>query len=169
MKSAKGTIAFVIVLLFGAGFMLGTAIGMNMSSRQQEEQSRSLEEYGIYSGMSEAEKLEQINRVLSAAKEEIYIEPEIYFAAADSSGEAYISNGAESSLSVKCTIIRDATGEIVYSSGLIDPGYSIKDIYLIAELKKGEYPCTVVWTFYNGNDEVLLGETACNVMTIITN
>ncbi|MBE7718094.1 hypothetical protein [Lacrimispora indolis] len=96
----------------------------------------------------------------------VSLERQIYFDYADAFGEARIANGSENKFSCTVRIVRDATGEVVYESDLLEPGYYIEKIRLAGGLKQGFYPCTAVWDFYTQGEEYA-GETAWNVVVII--
>ncbi len=96
----------------------------------------------------------------------VSMERQIYFDHSDSPGEARIANDRKNQFSCVVRIVRDATGEVVYESGLIEPGYYIEEIYLTGGLKQGFYPCTAVWSFYT-KDEEYAGDTAWKVVVIV--
>jgi hypothetical protein len=96
----------------------------------------------------------------------VSLERQIYFDHSDAPGEVRIANGIKNKFSCTVRIVRDATGEVIYESGLIDPGYYIEEIHLSGGLKQGFYPCTAVWSFYT-KDEEYAGETAMKVVVII--
>ncbi len=106
------------------------------------------------------------NRELVKNMKYVSLERQIFFDHADAPGKARIANDGKNDFGCTVRIVRDATGEVVYESGLIDPGYYIEEIHLTGGLKQGFYPCTAVWNFYTQGEEYA-GETAWKVVVII--
>lgn len=111
---------------------------------------------------------DQRNRELAANMDYISMNRELVLANGASTAEAGISLTQAGSFGCVVTIIRDATGEILYESGLIEPGHYIETIHLAGGLKKGYYPCTAIWSFYTEDDRYV-GETAWTLVTVIEN
>lgn len=97
----------------------------------------------------------------------VSMERELVFEQGDSLGYAGIENGTDSQLGCTITLIRDGTGEILYHSKVLDPGYYIENIHLQTHLRKGYYPCTVVWSFYEQEADLPIGNTAGKAVVII--
>lgn len=88
---------------------------------------------------------------------------------ADASGrcEARIENLAENTSSARVRILRTATGEVLYESGLIDPGHYVEYIDLRVRLIEGWYPCSVIWEFYAPDTRRPVGEAAQSAVLIV--
>lgn len=106
------------------------------------------------------------NRELVENMNCVSLERQLYFDHTDTLGEARIANDIRNKFSCSVRIVRDATGEVVYKSDLIEPGYYIEKIHLTGGLKQGSYPCTAIWSFYTQKEEYA-GETAWKVVVII--
>ncbi len=161
----------VIILVFTGAFLTGIGCQQFLDNRsvRNEFKNSSLQwKRDTFDGADDEVVRDIRNRELFANMAHIAMEQQIFFADADSSGEAGIANRPEASFSCAVSLMRDATGEIIYESGLIDPGFYIKTIHLNSRLKKGYYPCTAVWNFYTENGEYA-GETAWKVVIIIEN
>lgn len=171
-KISRYCLMFVAVscLLAGA-FLVGMGF-QKMFSNQRTRKEYIESELEWKQELAEGEEGEIVrdlrNRQLVENMQYVSLERQIFFDHADAAGEARIANEEQSILSCKVTIVRDATGEIVYQSDLIDPGYYIEEIYLTGSLRQGYYPGTAVWSFYTQNGEYA-GETACKVVLIIKN
>lgn len=107
------------------------------------------------------------NALLAENMGYVSMERELVFEQGDSLGYAGIANEAESRLGCIVTLIRDGTGEIIYQSKVLDPGYYIENIRLRIHLRKGYYPCTVVWSFYEQEADWPVGNTAGKAVVII--
>lgn len=107
------------------------------------------------------------NQLLAENRKYVSIEKEVVFEDGKAFGYAGISNGEESQMSCRVTMIQDGTGEILYQSRLIDPGYYIKEIQLQTMLQKGHYSCTALWNFYEGESDLPIGNMAEKIVIIV--
>jgi hypothetical protein len=168
MKNKQLLIIAVCLILTGS-FLTGIGLQRmisNVKIRNEYRDSQLKWKNELLIGAEEDEVRDMKNQMLAENMKYVSIEREIYVDSSDSEAEARISNGIQSSYSCKIKLLRDATGEIIYESGLIDPGFYIETIGLSGSLKKGYYPCTVIWSFYTDEEE-FAGEAAWKVVVII--
>ncbi|MGL5437026.1 MAG: hypothetical protein ACRDBO_16890 [Lachnospiraceae bacterium] len=176
MKKAKRDSQIALLIVFGmmvfvGSFLIGMGIQRYLSNQAilSEYKNSSLRWKSELLEGTDSEVLRDIrNQELVKNMQYISIERQIFLETSEMAGVARIANDVASSYSCKATIMRDATGEVVYESGLLDPGYYIEEIKLDSNLRKGYYPCTVVWDFYTENEEYA-GETAWKIVVIIQN
>ncbi len=162
----------VIGVGFLAAGMFLTGIGFqrylsNRTIRKSYENSDQIWKQELAQGM-EQEARDTRNRELIRNMEYVSMESEVYFETAEAPGTARIANGAASIFGCTVTLFRDATGEEIYRSEMIEPGHYIEYIRINSGLKQGYYPCTAIWNFYTGEDEYV-GETAGKVVLVIKN
>ena len=160
-----------ITCLLAGSFFVGMGIQKmfsNQKTRKEYMESELEWKQELAGGEEEAVVRDLRNQILAENMKYVSMERQLYFDNEDAAGEARITNDEKSTLSCKATIVRDATGEVVYQSGLIEPGYYVEEIHLNGGLRQGYYPCTVVWSFYTQNEEYA-GETAWKVVVIIEN
>lgn len=160
-----------IALLFLLTGMFLTGIGiqryiMDQEIRNSYKNSSLIWKQEMYEGMNVEEARDLRNQQLINSMDYMSMEREIYFDNSDAAGEARISNSKGSTFGCTVTLIRDATGEEIYRSKIIEPGYYIESIYLNSSLKKGYYPCTIILSFYTELDEYV-GETAKKTIVVI--
>lgn len=149
-------------LFFLGAFFLGTAVwqfGDYRTSKLEWKQDLAV-------GRTVKEVWDIRNQTLAEGMKHTTIEQEIYVR--DGCGYAGISVSGGSPLGCVVTLLRDATGEQLYESGFIEPGHYIKEINLEGRLRKGYYPCTVVWSFYTIEEEYV-GETASASVVVVEN
>lgn len=113
------------------------------------------------------EKRDEINALVAENMRGVTIKQTIYLKNGAEKGEAGIANKKENTLPCTISLVRDSTGEVIYESGLIDPGFYIAGIRLKTQLAEGWYPCTVIWKFYDSTTEELLGEGAGYVVVVV--
>lgn len=169
-KSYRNRLAILALLFLMTGmFLAGMGVQrciMNQEIRNGYKNSELIWKQEMAKGMEVEEARDLRNRQLVNSMDYVSMEQEIYFDNSDTSGEARISNRKENVFSCTVTLIRDATGEEIYHSDIIEPGYYIESIYLNSSLKQGYYPCTAILSFYTGNDEYV-GETARKTVVVI--
>lgn len=160
--------AAALAVLAG-GFFVGGGLGkvaLNRKLRSRYEDSAVEWRQDLADGAQERQIRDRKNQELAENMQYVSISRELYFPGGGSETEADIAVDEQSAFSCVVTVLRDATGEQLYRSGVIDPGHYIKTIHLETSLRKGYYPCTAVWSYYTDGDEYV-GETAWNVVVII--
>lgn len=71
------------------------------------------------------------------------------------STNAYVENSTENETPVYFDVQVDETGEIVYSSPILDLGAHIQNFALDKSLEKGNYVCTVIYHLIDENQKEL--------------
>ena len=118
--------------------------------------------------MTEEEIQAELNRVVDEGMFNISIASAILFNGPDGEGEARIENIAANHYHMQVDILLDETGETVYSSKLIKPGYSIKNIRLDKRLEPGEYPATAVFSAITQEEKQVFGTVAAQIRLYVT-
>lgn len=157
-----------LAVLMG-GFFTGSGlakVSANVKLRSRYTDSVMEWRQELAEGAEEKQIRDRKNRELAENMQYVSINRELFFANGGAETKANIAVDERSAFSCVVTILRDATGEELYRSGVIDPGHFIKTIHLETSLSKGYYPCTAVWSYYAEGDEYV-GETAWNVVVVI--
>ena len=97
----------------------------------------------------------------------ISIASAIVFESPTAEGEARIENIEANPYHMQVDIILDETGETIYQSKLIRPGYSIEKIRLEKELEPGEYPVTAVFSAITQEEMQLFGQAGAQIKIYI--
>lgn len=162
----KDRILWVIASLFLAAGSFFLGIGIAGFTNKAAENDKTNNDASSYESINPHE-LDLRNAVISKNMNYISLEKELVFEDTDSWGYAGIANGTESQLGCTLKLIQDETGDIIYQSKLLDPGYYIENIRLSADLKKGYYSCTAVWDFYDKETDCPIGSMASKAVVII--
>lgn len=168
-KIRSGFIFLAVICLLAGSFFVGMGLQKMFSNQQtRREYAKSELEWKqeLAEGEDDAIVRDLRNQELVKNMKYVSLERQIYFDHSEEPGEARIANDSKNNFSCTLRIVRDATGEVIYESGLIEPGYYIEEIQLTGGLKQGFYPCTAVWSFYTQGEEYA-GETAWKVVVII--
>lgn len=81
-------------------------------------------------------------------------------------GNLDISNPAESQYDLQVDIYLSDTGKLVYRSGLLEPGVTLKEDGLSESLNKGEYAAQAVFTGYDSSGAAS-GSKAVEIILVI--
>lgn len=70
---------------------------------------------------------------------------------------------------MRVEITLDDTGEVLYTSGLIEPGYHIQSVPLNRVLPAGTYAATALFTAYDPATEEEAGKAAAKIIITVEN
>lgn len=118
---------------------------------------------GRIQNLSEEEIQAELDRVIEDGMFNISIASAIVFETPKDEGQARIENIAANKYHMQVDIVLDETGETVYSSRLIQPGYSIESITLNRELEPGEYRATAVFSAITQESLQLFGTAGAQI------
>lgn len=144
----------VLILVFCAAFLIGMGVMENLQRIRGDGEIPNV----LTSGDGGQALDEGLSNVSAAA--EMYANIQGLCA-------ARFQNWAENRFSVRVTLVRSATGEVLYQSGLMDPGTYVEYVQLEIQLKAGWYPCQVVWEFYQPDTQEPVGKAAQSAVVII--
>lgn len=149
--------AAAALLMFFAAFAFGAGLAQ-VIQQVQWQQSK------IPTVLETDDGGQELDASLSGVK----IAEELY-AQINGECEARIENLPENENSVRVSVVRSATGEVLYQSGLIDPGHYLEYVKLDTRLKEGWYPCRVMWEFYKPDTQEPVGKAAQSAVLIVQN
>lgn len=118
---------------------------------------------GQYEGKSEAEIQAELDKVVQEGMFNISINPDIRMTSGRAEAELRVENIPANHHLMSVTLSRDDTGEVLYASGLIEPGYHIQAVPLETVLPGGSYTATALFTAYDLETEQPTGQAAARV------
>lgn len=140
----------IIVMLL---LLLGLGTGMFYFTVQSSQKGRLARDELALGGMLPGKTQEEIGELLNSKVEEgmvdIGIAAEPIFEQNGKKGRIGIENIAGNHYSFQVSVKLDDTGEVVYKSGLIDPGYYVEFIELNQKIKAGDYEATAIFDTYS--------------------
>lgn len=119
--------------------------------------------------MSKAERKKAAEKAVDASKFTLSIYPEATFEDGKSVGNLYIRNEVENAYPIAVQIVEDKTGDILYESGAIQPGYEVTEAQLSKNLTKGKYKCTANVSIYDSKTKKYKGQTAAEIEIEVKN
>lgn len=123
-----------------------------------------------FPGTGSAEEImDAMQNEVDLSKFSFEINSEPVFVDGKSEGDLYITNPAGNGYPMVAQIVLDDTGEIIYDSGGILPGYQIVNAKLGKTLDKGEYNATAHFYAFDSETEKAVGEVTASIVIIIQN
>lgn len=116
---------------------------------------------------SQEEIQEELDRVVDAGMFNIAIVSSIEFDSASAPGKAYIENVPANRYCMQVEITEDATGDVLYESGILKPNSYIEDITLERELAPGTHEATATFTALDPDTLEAVGETAAQIALVV--
>lgn len=146
-KRAVVALVLVVVLLLGliGGGLWYFLVYSAKSPLAREEDALG----GLLAGLPQEEWGDALNDVVEEGQVLLGIAAEPVFEYNGKKGRIGIENDAANRYSFQVTITEDTTGDVLYESGIIDPGYYIEYIELNKVLAAGDYSATAVFTTYS--------------------
>lgn len=144
-------VQWLIVLLLIA--LIGLGAGIYYQMTKENEMSRLARDElalgGMLPGKSEQEISELLNAKVAEGMVDIGISAEPIFERNGKKGRLGVENIAANRYSFQVELKLDETGEVIYQSGLIDPGYYVEFVELNKTLQAGDYQATAVISTYS--------------------
>jgi len=165
----------VLVLIIAVILLLLAIAGVGLYLYAQQAQQTKFERYqfdtdamaGRIQAMTEEEIQAELDRVVEEGMFNISIASSIVFESPDGPGEARIENVAANHYHMQVDIALDDTGEIIYSSNLIRPGYSIETIRPIRRLEPGIYRATATFSAITQKEMQLFGQAGAQIILYV--
>ncbi len=113
--------------------------------------------------MSEVALKKYAEKQVDKSNVTIQVFPNISINSDGKSGKMYIQNIPTNKTAQVATLKDKKTGEILYTSELLKPGYQVSKILLNKQLSKGQYEGIVTLTFYDLKKEKQVGRANVSV------
>jgi hypothetical protein len=117
--------------------------------------------------MSEKELAETAQKAADDSKFNMMIGSTAEIDGQTQQGKLNIKNPKTNAYPINVVITDDATGEILYTSGAINPGEEVIDVQLEKPLAKGTYLATARFSLYDSKTKSKKGEVAAGVNFIV--
>ncbi|BDF59116.1 hypothetical protein CE91St36_19330 [Christensenellaceae bacterium] len=160
-KKKTGIVVLVIILIVIAAAAALYFSGVLTPPTRAERDRAALA--GQLPGKSQEDIEAVLNQKVAEGMLNITINPQPVFENGDAEGNWNIENIPGNHYSIRVRVTRDDTGDVVYESKLIDPGYYIEKAKLATPLPAGQYPCTAVFMAVDLETDDELGTAAAKV------
>lgn len=119
--------------------------------------------------MSDKDRKKLQEQEIDDSKFTLSIYPEATFENGKATGDLYIRNEVVNAFPIAVQIVEDESGDIVYDSGAIEPGYEITEGKLSKNLSKGKYKCTAEVSIFDPETKKYKGQTAAEIEIEVKN
>lgn len=154
----------LICLILGGALLAKSWKGETVQKIAEEEGALA----GMLPGMSADEIQAELDRRVSENQLAISINSTLEFENGTSEGDIRVENSAKNHYMMVVEMYLNETGELIYRSGGIRPGYFLEKDRLDVELEKGDYPVTVHFKAYD-DDNNYMGEANAETTIHIRN
>ena len=160
LKKKKWWILALVLLLLLGGF-----VGYKMMHKSPAElvAGSYLPDAKDAKEMSDKERKKTQEKEVDTSNFTLSIYPEATFKNGKATGELYIRNELENAYPIAVQIVEDKSGDIIYESGAIQPGYEVTEGKLLKNLKKGTYKCTAEVSIFDPDTKKYKGQTAAEM------
>lgn len=173
LKKYKRFVILLLLLLFLLISGIGFAIYYQINSKEvvtEEDVGIDLDaRLGILPGMSLEEIRDRLNAFVEEGMMNVSITPEPTFENGRARGKLRIENIAANHYDYIVTIKLKDTGEQIYKSGIISPGYYVDTAKLSKVLKKGDYEAIAVFDAYIPGEKTIIGSAVIDILIHILN
>lgn len=149
-------IAIILALIFG--------IYMFMDSTQQPKRGGAL---GQLDNKTTEEIQAELNKIVEEGMMNISIASVIPFDSPTSEGEVKIENSPANHYLMQVEIALSDTGEVIYTSEVLEPNYHVQYAKLDKTLAPGTYPCTATFYALDPETEEQVGQAGAQVTVVI--
>ena len=118
---------------------------------------------GQLEGKTDEEIQAELDRQVEEGMFNISIASVVEFENGDAEGELRIENVPGNKYLMQVNITRDDTGDVIYTTDMIEPDYHVQRDSLDVSLPAGTYPCTAVFSAYDPDTEQQIGQAAAKI------
>lgn len=115
---------------------------------------------GFLPGKTQEEIDKELNRIVAEGQFNVSINPQIRMKTGSSPANVSIENVQANKYLMKVKISLQETNEVIYTSGLISPGYYVKEAKFNRSLPKGVYYGVATFYAHDPETEEEIGSTA---------
>lgn len=162
-------ILLLLLLILAAGGVIFYLLFWNKEERPRIDKELSAKA-GLLPTHSEEELQELLNKTVQEGMVNISINPDPVFQNGKSKGSLNIENIPANHYNLQVDIKLEETDEVIYRSGLIEPGHYVDNASLTKNLKKGNHKAVAVFTaYYPDNDTDILAKASAHIVLHIEN
>ena len=122
---------------------------------------------GTMPGKSEEEIEAELNRQVSEKMIAFTLNSNPVYADGKAKGNILFENPKSNGKYTRLEVYLDESGELIYETGLLEPGSYVPEGELKKELKAGEYACTAYIHAYRISDESYLGKVSAGITVTV--
>ncbi len=156
----------IAALAIVAALVFGVITFMNSTQIFESYRSGNL---GQLDGKSEDEIRAELNKIVEEGMFNISIAGVVDLPNGSAEGEFRIENSPANKYDMQVTISRRDNGEVIYTSGVLEPNYHIQYARLDEALPAGTYDCVATFSAIDPETQEEIGQAAAGVTIVVRN
>ncbi|WP_343207846.1 hypothetical protein [Anaerolentibacter hominis] len=166
MKRNNKWLIIIILLLLA---VTAGVVWYLLRDKKQEDKMEANAVVGTMPGKSNEEIEAELNRQVSEKMIAFTINANPVYEDGKAKGNILFENPQSNDKYTKLEVFRDDTGDLIYETGLLEPGSYVPEAELEKPLKKGEYACTAYIHGYRISDNGYLGKVSAGIKITVQN
>ena len=163
-----GLIFLLLLLLAGVGYSLYHVFGQNPKENVTVISGDFLPGGKDAKKMSDKELKKFAQKKVDDSQFNMKIGSKAIISSQSQQGTLNIKNPQTNTYPVNVVITDDQTGDVIYTSGAVEPGEEVSHIALEKPLTKGTHPATARFSLYDSKTKTKKGEVAAGVSFIVS-
>lgn len=167
-KHRKGKKKSALPLLLALLLLIGGLAAWHfLGGRNQDEVMEPNAVVGTMPGKSKEQIEAELTQEVKEKEIAFSINANPNFETGDSKGNLLFENPQSNKKLTRVEIYLDDTDELIYKSGLLEPGSYIPQVKLLRDLDAGSYSCTAVIHAYKQADKSYVGKVAAGLTVTV--
>lgn len=163
-KQKKSSLPLLLLLLLLIAGGLGAWHFLGSSGDEIMEANAVV---GAMPGKSQEQIEAELNQKVSESEVAFSINSNAIFETGTAKGNILFENPASNGKLTRVEITDDATGELLYKSGLLEPGSYVPEAALLVDLEPGQYTCTATVYAYKSADKTYIGKVEAGITVTV--
>lgn len=159
-RGGRGLLLLLFLLLLA---VIGGFIAWKMSQPIYNDRLEPNAVVGTMPGKTKEQIEAELTQKVSETEVAFSINANPVFESDTGRGNLLFENPKSNKKLTRVEVIRDDTGEMLYKSGLLEPGSYIPEVSLLEKLEAGSYTCTATIYAYKLSDESFIGKVAAGI------
>lgn len=165
-KTGSGTPALILLLILVLA-VGGFTAWYFLAYTQQDDRMEPNAVVGAMPGKSVEQLEAELTQQVSEKEVAFAINSNPVFPTGREAGNILFENPQSNNKLTRVEVTLDDTGELIYKSGLLEPGSYVPEAKLLIDLDAGDYTCTATIYAYKLDDESFIGKVAAGLVITV--
>lgn len=162
-KRSKKKTVIIVLLVVLVVLLAAAAVVALLAKPAYSERLEPNAVVGSMPGKTREQIEAELTQKVSEKEVAFAINAQPVFADGQAKGNILFENPTSNNKLTRVEITRDDTGELLYKSGLLEPGSYVPEAKLLIDLDPGTYTCTATIFAYKQEDESFIGKVAAGL------
>lgn len=166
-KGSRAPLLVLLLLLILALLAGSFAAWYFLVYSAQDEKMEPNAVIGAMPGKSKEQLEAELTQQVSEKEVAFAINSNPVFPTGREAGNILFENPQSNNKLTRVEVTLDDTGELIYKSGLLEPGSYVPEAKLLIDLDAGDYTCTATIYAYKLDDESFIGKVAAGLTVTV--